>query len=196
MWKTQLLASTEKFKHPAWGVSHSQRIYELSLQLAAEQGVDVDQNALFAAAYLHDMGAFEPYKQPDVDHAERSVQVTEGILNSIGFPSDRTPLVKDIIRGHMFYADPAPQIEAVIFHDADVLDFMGAIGVARLLSIVGLDDWTPDLKSAIELIQRFSQELPGKLHTPQAQQMGKVRRTEMEAFLTSLSDETRNFNVL
>ena len=47
MWKAQLLASTEKFKHPAWGVSHSQRIYELSLQLAAEQGVDVDQDALW-----------------------------------------------------------------------------------------------------------------------------------------------------
>ena len=104
--------------------------------------------------------------------------------------------VKDIIRGHMFYANPTSQIEAIIFHDADVLDFMGAIGVARLLSIVGLDDWTPDLKSAIELIQRFSQELPGKLHTTQAQQMGKIRRAEMEAFLTALSNETRNFNVL
>ncbi|MFB0537924.1 MAG: HD domain-containing protein [Anaerolineae bacterium] len=196
MWKDRLLASTEKFKHPAWGVSHSQRVYELSLQLAAEQGVDVDQDALFAAAYLHDLGAFEPYKQPGVDHAERSVQVTEEILNSIGFPLDRTSLVRDVIRGHMFYANPAPQIEAVIFHDADVLDFMGAIGVARLLSIVGLDDWTPDLKSAIELIQRFSRELPEKLHTPQARQMGKVRHAEMEMFLTSLSNETRNFNVL
>ena len=123
-------------------------------------------------------------------------EVTIHVENSIGFPSDRTPLVKDIVRGHMFYADPAPQIEAVISHDVDVLDFMGAIGVARLLSIVGLDHWTPDLKSAIELIQRFSQELPGKLHTPQARQMGKVRRAEMEAFLTSLSDETHNFNVL
>lgn len=196
MWKNRLLASTEEFKHPAWGVSHSQRVYELSLQLAMEPGIDVDQDALFAAAYLHDMGAFEPYKRPGVDHAERSVQVIEEFLDSVGFPLDRTSLVKDIIRGHMFYANPAPQIEAVIFHDADVLDFMGAIGVARLLSIVGLDDWTPDLKSAIELIQRFSQELPEKLHTTQAQQMGKVRRAEMKAFLTSLSKETRNFNVL
>jgi uncharacterized protein len=196
MWKNRLLASTEEFKHPAWGVSHSQRIYELSLQLAMEQDVDVDQDALFAAAYLHDVGAFEPYKQPGVDHAERSVQVAKEILNSVGFPLDRASLVKDIIRGHMFYADPAPQIEAVIFHDADVLDFMGAIGVARLLSIVGLDDWTPDLKSATELIQRFSQELPERLHTPQARQMGKVRHAEMETFLTALSNETHNFNVL
>jgi hypothetical protein len=35
----------------------------------------------------------------------------------------------------------------VIFHDADTLDFMGAIGVTRLLSIVGLDDWTPGLET-------------------------------------------------
>jgi HD superfamily phosphodiesterase len=196
MWKHRLLASTEEFKHPAWGVSHSRRVYELSLQLATEQGAPVDQDALFAAAYLHDVGAFEPYKRPGVDHAERSVQVIEEILNPIGFPLDRISLVKDIVRGHMFYANPAPQIEAVIFHDADVLDFMGAIGVARLLSIVGLDDWTPDLKSAIELIQRFSQELPEKLYTPQARQMGKARRAEMETFLTSLSNETHDFSLL
>ena len=196
MWKHRLLASTEEFKHPAWGVSHSRRVYELSLQLATEQGVPVDQDALFAAAYLHDMGAFEPYKRPGVDHAERSVQVIEEILDPIGFPLDQISFVKDIIRGHMFYANPAPQIEAVIFHDADVLDFMGAIGVARLLSIVGLDDWTPDLKSAIELIQRFSQELPEKLYTPQARQMGKVRQAEMETFLTSLSNETHDFSLL
>jgi hypothetical protein len=35
MWKNRLLASTEEFKHPAWGVSHSQRIYELSLLTAS-----------------------------------------------------------------------------------------------------------------------------------------------------------------
>ena len=96
----------------------------------------------------------------------------------------------------MFYANPTSQIEAIIFHDADVLDFMGAIGVTRLLSIVGLDDWTPDLKSAIELIQRFSRDLPGKLHTPQARQMGKVRQAEMETYLAALSNETRNLHVL
>ncbi|MFX1521028.1 MAG: HD domain-containing protein [Promethearchaeota archaeon] len=196
MWKQQLLAFTEKFKHPAWGKSHFQRIYELSLQLAKEQGIEIDQEALFAAAYLHDIGAFDPYKKPGIDHAERSIQFVEDILSPMGFPLEKISLVKDIIRGHMFYENPASHNESVIFHDADVLDFMGIIGVTRLLSIVGLSDWAPDLRSAIELIQRFSKELLEKLHTPQARQIGKVRREEMQIYLKNLSKETRNLQVL
>lgn len=196
MWKQQLLTLTEKFQHPAWGTSHFQRIYELSLQLANEQNIEVDQDALFAAAYLHDIGAFEPYKQPEIDHAERSIQLAEGILTQIGFPSEKIPLVKDIIQGHMFYENPSEKEESVIFHDADVLDFMGTIGVTRLLSIVGISDWAPDLRSAIELIQRFIKELPEKLHTSLALQIGKTRIAEMEIFLKNLSKETNNLEVL
>ena len=193
MWKKQLLAFAEKLQHPAWGTSHFQRIYELSLLLATEQGADVDQDALFAAAYLHDIGAFEPYKQPEVDHAQRSIQLVEDILIPMGFPSKEITLVKDIIQGHMFYENPSSHNESVIFHDADVLDFMGIIGVTRILSIVGISDWAPDLKSAIELIQQFIRELPEKLITIQAQQMGKVRKAEMETYLENLSKETSSY---
>lgn len=196
MWKKQLLAFAEKLQHPAWGTSHFQRIYELSLQLATEQGATVDQDALFAAAYLHDIGAFEPYKQPEVDHAKRSIQLVEDILIPMGFPSKKITLVKDIIQGHMFYENPSSHNESIIFHDADVLDFMGIIGVTRILSIVGISDWAPDLKSAIELIQQFIRELPEKLITIQAQQMGKVRKAEMETYLENLSKETSSLSIL
>ena len=196
MWKQQLLAFTEKLQHPAWGTSHFQRIYELSIQLAKEQNIDVDQDALFAAAYLHDIGAFEPYRRPEIDHAVRSIQLVEEILTQMGFPSEKIPLVKDIIQGHMFYENPSSKKESVIFHDADVLDFMGIIGVTRLLSIVGISDWAPNLRTAIELIQRFSKELLEKLHTPQARQIGKIRQEEMDNYLETLSKETCNLQVL
>jgi uncharacterized protein len=196
MWKQQLLAFTEQLKHPAWGFSHFQRIFELSLQLAKAQNIDVDQDALFAAAYLHDIGAFEPHRQPEIDHAERSIQLIEEILTPMGFPVEKIPLVKDIISGHMFYENPSERKESIIFHDADVLDFMGIIGVTRLLSIVGISDWAPNLKSAIKRIQQFIKELPEKLHTPQARQIGKIRQKEMETFLEILSKETRNLEAL
>ena len=190
MWKQQLSAFAQRFEHPAWGVSHGKRVYELSLRLAEQGDAAVDRDALLAAATLHDAGAFEPYRREGVDHADRSVQVVGEILGSIGFPAERAPLVKAIIQGHMFYADPAPPIEAVIFHDADTLDFLGAIGITRLLSIVGLDDWTPDVESAVRLIERFSRELPERLHTPQAREMGQARQAEMTAYLAALSGET------
>jgi HD superfamily phosphodiesterase len=124
------------------------------------------------------------------------VQVADEILADAGFPADRAPLVKEIIRGHMFYADPSPRAEVVLFHDADTLDFMGAIGIARLLSIVGLDDWAPDVKSAIGLIERFSRELPGKLYTAAAKGMGQIRQAEMATYLAALAGETGGLETL
>jgi len=196
MWKQKIVSFANRFQHPAWGPSHYERVYKMALLLGRQQSESIDEEALFAAAYLHDMGAFEPYKQTGVDHAERSVQVVEPVLISSGFPAGKVPLVKEIISGHMFYAQPANSLEAIIFHDADTLDFMGIIGVTRLLSIVGLDDWTPDLKSAIALIEHFSKDLADKLITPEAKSIGKARQAEMVAYLDALSQETSNFRVL
>ncbi len=196
MWKQKLFSFAEQFEHPAWGVSHFKRVYGMSLHLAESQNMEVDKDCLFAAAYLHDIGAFEPYKQSGVDHAERSVQIADEILGAVGFPKGKTALVKEIIRGHMFYVDPVNRPEVIIFHDADTLDFMGWVGITRLLSIVGLDDWTPDLTSAIKLIQRFSQELPSRLYTPKGKEIGEVRQTEMLVYLTALSNETDGLEML
>jgi hypothetical protein len=46
------------------------------------------------------------------------------------------------------------------------------------------------------LIQRFTQELPEKLHTSQAKEMGEVRQAEMAAYLAALSNETNGLEFL
>src|SRR5579872_5978806 len=48
------------FKHPAWGWQHSERNYRVALQLAQGDGLKVDDDVLFAAAFMHDMAAFQP----------------------------------------------------------------------------------------------------------------------------------------
>jgi hypothetical protein len=109
---------------------------------------------------------------------------------------NKIPAVKEIIDGHMFYREPSSRIEAIIFHDADVLDFMGFIGITQLLAIVGISDWTPDVKSALELIQKFSIELPEKLHTPLAQKIGDKRKNEMVSFLNGLFEESNDLTLI
>ena len=169
----------------------------MALQLAERLDLDVNQDALFAAAFLHDLGTFAPYRQAGVDHAVRSAEVAGELLAQVGFPlTKRVPLVQEIIRGHMFSATPGESIEAVLFHDADTLDFLGAAGVARILAIVGLDDWTPDLPTAVSLLQHFRQELPDKLITRPAQSLGLLRAEEMDTFLAALGAETSNLQVL
>ena len=196
MWKEKLSAFIGQFDHPGWGIAHSQRIYELALKLAEQQEVNVDEDALLAAAYLHDVGALEPYGQASADPVEQSAAFAEQMLAPTGFPSHKIPLVKEIILEHTSYADPPTSIEATVFRDADILDFLGAIGVARLLSVVGIDDRTPSMKDAISLIQRFSQELPDKLRTRPAKRIGKVRQAEMMSFLAALSNETDKLETL
>jgi uncharacterized protein len=196
VWKDELHAFLGEFPHPAWGSSHSRRVYELALRIAAQEGMAVDPDCLYAAAHLHDLGALEPYRREGVDHTERSLEAAPTILGQIGFDPDRTERVMGCIRGHMYYAQPENWPEDLVFHDADTLDFMGDIGIARMLSIVGDDDWTPDLRSTLDLLRRFRLELPEALATASARFVGEARRAEMEAFLEGVSEATDGLRFL
>src|SRR5215475_12682684 len=55
--------AAEHEKHPAWGYSHSVRDYELAKALAAEDYVVLEDDVLYAAAYLHDIAALPPYEK-------------------------------------------------------------------------------------------------------------------------------------
>ena len=196
MWREDLLSLTEGLDHPAWGPAHSRRVYALSLELAGGQDGSFDEESVFAAAHLHDLGALAPYQVPGVDHAERSAGLAGEILARIRFPQEKALLVGEIIRHHMFSATPGSHPEAVLFRDADILDFLGAVGVARLLAVAGLDDWTPTPRAAIDLIGRFSRELPEKVMTPQAKRIALVRQAEMQVFLDTLAGETEGLKDL
>lgn len=190
MWRERLQQHLVGLDHPVWGPSHWKRVSDLTLRLAEEEGAYVDEDVVWAAARLHDIGAFEPYRREGVDHAERSAAAAPVILEQIGFDPAREALVCDVIRGHMFYADPEASAEARLFHDADTLDFMGALGVARLFAMVGIDDWAPDMHSAAELVRRYRRELPEALVTESARRIAETRQARMDEFLTWLSQES------
>ena len=196
MWRSNLLLLVKEMNHPAWGITHFKRVYDLTNFLAKSQEYQIDDDVIFASAYLHDIGAFSPYQQEGKDHSEISAQNAEKILKEIEFPLKKISLVSDVIKGHMYYSKPKELLEVKLFHDADTLDFMGSIGISRILSIVGIDDWTPDLKSAVILIQQFSNELPQRLYTDGAKEMASVRKREMDLFLLNLASQTRDFDDL
>lgn len=195
-WNDRLTRFCLDHEHPAWGFAHVHRVFRLSLDLAKFNGDEIDWPAIRAASLIHDLGAVEPFRQEGRDHTEVALEKAPEWLGEVGFPADKVELVKTIIAGHMFYADPGPQAEAIHFHDADVLDFMGYIGLTRLLAVCGRSDLAPNLISTVERIERFSRELPGRLHTEPARRMGEVRLKEMEAYLKGLAAQTGGFHVL
>src|SRR5450631_1746890 len=62
--------AAKHFKNPAWGHSHCLRDYALARELAAADHVALDDDVLYAAAYLHDMAAFPPWEDLKVDHSD------------------------------------------------------------------------------------------------------------------------------
>ena len=93
MWRDELLGFLGEIDHPAWGRSHSRRVLETSLRLAEAEELFVDEDVLFAAAYLHDVGAVDPYRREGVDHSERSAGVAPVVLEQVSFDPERMAMV-------------------------------------------------------------------------------------------------------
>lgn len=182
-------------KHPAWGVSHSQRDYDLARELAAEDHVAVDDDVLYAAAYLHDAAAFAPYEKPDVDHADAAAQIVDTLLAGTGFPMAKIDAVRGAIRTHMFARDPVGP-EAIYLHDADALDWLGAIGVARIFGLVDPNGGKPDGPQAVKMLQDNLATVPPRVISRAGRARLPQRTRELKEFLEKLGAESRQFRTL
>jgi uncharacterized protein len=188
-WKVTIyqLART-KFLHPAWGWQHSERNYNVAVRLAQGDGLKVDTDVLFAAAFLHDMAAFMPCANAKMEHGDCAAQQSPKILAAAGFPMQKIAAVQAAEHGHMYYTDPGALPEAIVLHDADSLDFLGYIGAARMISLTG--EKAPSFAPAVKALRSFLRDIPPRLITKTAQRIGTQRAAELQAFLDSLSTET------
>jgi uncharacterized protein len=186
-WRAAVYAhAREKLLHPAWGWRHSERDFLIGREIAREEGLEVDEDVLFAAAFLHDSGAIPPFARDNVDHAVRSAELAEPLLRKAGFPMAKFPAVKSAILGHMFDKEAGSGAEARALHDADALDFLGATGIARRLSVTGA---APDMDSAMARLETVYREIPGRLVTAAGKRMAIPRLVAMQAFFEQLKRE-------
>jgi len=187
------------FRNPAWGFSHCERDYALARSLATEDHVVLDDDVLFAAAYLHDIAAFKPWggEEPP-DHSDVGAEVVGSVLKDTGFPMQKLDAVRAAIRTHMYYRDPVAP-EAVYLHDADALDWLGAIGVARILATVEHGnpppatpdpDAAPDLPAATATIEQNLKDVPAGVQSPAARARVPALVAEARAFLARLKAES------
>lgn len=188
-WKvTVYQLARAKFRHPAWGWQHSERDYRIALLLAQGDGLHVDTDVLFAAAFLHDMAAFMPCKDAKLEHGECAARQSGALLLAAGFPMQKLAPVQAAERGHMYYSDPGAQPEAIVLHDADSLDFLGDIGAARMLSLTG--ETAESFARAVKSLRSFLRDIPPRLVTKTAQRLGEQRAAELRQFLDSLRAQT------
>ena len=195
-WRTTVreLAASH-FKNPAWGYSHCLRDYALARELAAADHITLDDDVLFAASYLHDMAAFAPWEDVKTDHSDVGARVIDTVLQGTGFPMEKIDAVRGAIRTHMYYRDPVGA-EALYLHDADALDWLGTIGVARIMALVEPHGGNPDAPKAVAMLVDNLNKVPARVLSPAGRARVPERRAELEKFLADLKRETDDLRTL
>ena len=122
---------------PSHDWSHVERTYRLCVKVGKREKADLQ--VLKAAALLHDIARMdEDVSSGKICHAERSAAIAENILKEVEFPKTKIPQVMHCIESHRFRGVRKPMtLEAKILSDADKLDAIGAIGVARAYAYGG-----------------------------------------------------------
>ena len=206
-WRAGLEAFAKAhFRHPAWGWQHSRRDYNVARDLAREDGVKIDDDVLFAAAYIHDIAGFAPWEDKDLSHDHSDVGAAKlgEVLTGLGFPAAKIDAVREATRTHMFYRK-ATLPEAVYLHDADALDWLGAIGVARFIATVehgnpppekADPEGAPDLPAAVAEIEQYLKDAPPGIQSAAGRARIPALVAESRAFLVRLKAESEDGKAL
>lgn len=187
--------SKENFKHPAWGYGHSKRIYADAKRLAKIDNVQVDDDVLFAAAMLHDIAAFPKWASADKDHADQAIELLPAILLERGFPKSKIPGVLESVRTHFFDRKPV-SAEAIYIHDADALDWLGAVGAFRLIAIVETGETPPDAKMAMGMLEQRLKMVPTGVVSRAGKRETSIRKRSLQKFIDELRAQSKSFEDL
>lgn len=192
----------KKVRDSAHDIHHILRVVKNAKQILDVESADTE--IVIASAWLHDC-VILPKNQPDRNKASTLASEKAGeFLSEIEFPVRKIDGVKHAIKAHSFSAGIPPRtIEAKIVQDADRLDAIGAIGIARCLMVGGKLDralYDPndplsenrepnDGKWTIDHFYEKLFKLPNMMHTETAKKEAKRRVQFMEEYLQELKRE-------
>jgi len=116
---------------------HTLRVYRLCRHLGIIE--EVDMEVLLVAAYLHDIGrCYQDASNGTVCHAEKGAQMAWPIIQELPLTGKQKENILHCIRTHRYRGNHAPETpEAKVLFDADKLDAIGAVGVARAYLFAG-----------------------------------------------------------
>ncbi|HXB95104.1 MAG TPA: HD domain-containing protein [Puia sp.] len=187
-------------------LGHFRRVWKAARFIAREEGGSPDLLVLLASAYFHDLVAL-PKDHPQRRESSRlSAERTEQLLDQRwpDFPRGKIEGVRHAILAHSFSAGvPAKTVEAMILQDADRLEAVGAIGVARTFYTAGMlnaqlfDAGDPlakerepnDRQYALDHFQVKLFRLPAMMNTATARRLAEKNADWMRGFVEKLCSE-------
>jgi uncharacterized protein len=177
---------------PVDKLGHQPRLYALT-QLVG-QGLVYDDDVVYAAAWLHDLGVFIGHRPEDPvqlarwDNVTYAMKQAPAVLLQAGFPTTKVAQVVEAMRTHQPHMNPST-IEGTILHDADILEQLGAIGILRVAAKIGRDTRYPTFTDAAATLRKALTELPGKLHLDAAKTLARPKIALLEGFLQGVDQE-------
>ena len=156
------------------------------------------------AVWLHDCVSVAKDSDLRTQASKLSAEKAEELLNDWGYPNQNIQAIKHAIAAHSYSANIKPEtLEAKIVQDADRIDSIGAIGVARMMMVGGKMDCTlyhendpfcdnrkpEDRKWTVDHFYSKLLKLNSGFHTQAAKQEAQRRHDYMLKFLKQLESE-------
>jgi uncharacterized protein len=195
--RTQLAQYLQREAAPAHKYGHQPRLYALTQQIAAftKPAPVYDDDVVFAAAYLHDLGVFIGHRPEDQaalqqwDHVSYACKQAENLLPTLGFPAEKIPALLACIREHQPHDEPH-SFEATLLRDADILEQLGSVGILRTAAKLGSDTRFHIFTHARDSLQRALDTLPARLQLDAARELALPRIHLLREFLLALDTES------
>jgi uncharacterized protein len=194
-WRAKVAAYIANEARPVEKYGHQPRLYELCLQIG--QGQTYDDDIVYAAAWLHDLGVFEGHRPADRaalprwDNVAYALERTPALLAEFGFPAEKVNGVLESIRTHQPHGLPQT-IEATILRDADILEQLGAVGILRTVCKTGRDTRFQTFTQAATSLHTALESLPALLHLPSSKLLAAPRIQMHREFLNAIQAESKD----
>lgn len=204
MMTVQLLLNNQS---PAHDFQHALRVYKNAEMISRqEEGELIELDIVLAAALLHDLIVYPKGTTKTINSANDSAEIAKKILLEYkNYPRDKIENVADIIRTHSYSKKESPRsLEGKILQDADRLDAIGAIGLARTFSVGGSESrciynpvdpfWESerqldDTQWTLDHVRSKLMVLKNSMHTKTAKKIAEGRTEFMELFVNQLRSE-------
>ena len=187
---------------PAHDFDHVMRVYTNAKKIVKKE--KADEKLVLSAALLHDIVSYPKSSKRSKFSSIDSAKKSKIILQKYGFSEKEITIVSDAIKDHSFSQNKVPEtLEGKILQDADRLDALGAIGIARVFATSGslnrpfynIDDpfctkRNPDDDLwAIDHFFNKLLKLESLMNTRSGKIEAKKRTNVLQEFLKQLKDE-------
>jgi len=204
-WKPRLIvfATSTSDNDGAHDINHLNRVWNTAKALLLDYP-EADELVVLAACYLHDIVNL-PKNHPERHLASRyAAQLACARLDEMEFPKDRLEPLVHAIETHSYSAGIPPEtIEAKIVQDADRLDALGAVGLARLYYTAGrmgselahpsdplaMHREMNDQMYGLDHIEMKLATLPASMQTEAGRKLGESRLAWLRTFRTTFVEE-------